>query len=406
MADTLNIGTLKAGQTATVTCTYKVETTDIGKGSLVNNAFVTSDHASASASAAAAKVEDVRFGMSMTKAPTTTPKDGVAYDSGETIRWNVGVENTGNQVLTAVSLSDSLSKATWTGGSTIPMMIPKQTVNKTVSYTVSDDDLGNGTIVNEAEAWYRSDITAKATSAAVPVANISNPFDNLTWAQIKAESAKAVSNKNAYMKWVGFSKAFTISGLGTFQAQLVAINNGHDTSSNTIGFTFLTEELAGPSSMAAVSTPIIWNQSLVYSYLNNNIYPNIESSLKSVLARTEVKFLSQVPTSSTTSFTYNYDAEYIWCPSFYELYGATGQDTHGGKEGEIFDIVKKDGFHTSDLRKHMYNVTSNTYKAWWTRSPYVNPQSGSSSFWGIGTSGGGGFYSNSSSNGIAFCFMV
>ncbi len=81
------------------------------------------------------------------------PENGVAYSLGEEITWNVTVINDGNLTITDITVTDELTGDEWTIESLAP---GEESEVFTASYTVTENDIENGSVLNVA--------TAKGTS--------------------------------------------------------------------------------------------------------------------------------------------------------------------------------------------------------------------------------------------------
>ena len=87
--------------------------------------------------------------LTLTKTTTSTPANGAAYVLGETINYQIVATNDGNLTLKDVVVTDELTGGRWE----IETIAPGQdsTVMNT-SYVVTEEDILNGTVVNEATA--------------------------------------------------------------------------------------------------------------------------------------------------------------------------------------------------------------------------------------------------------------
>ena len=83
------------------------------------------------------------------KKVTSTPANGSSYALGETITYEIVAENTGNQTLHNVVVTDPLTNGRWT----IESMTPKQkSTVMTTSYVVTEADILNKSVKNVATA--------------------------------------------------------------------------------------------------------------------------------------------------------------------------------------------------------------------------------------------------------------
>lgn len=136
--------------------THVVTEADILAGSVVNEvtaAGTSSDPDETKPDVTPDKVEvrteDPNGHLTLTKITTSTPANGTAYALGETITYQIIATNDGNLTLTDVVVTDELTGGRWT----IAEIAPGQ--NSTVmetSYIVTEADILNGIVVNEATA--------------------------------------------------------------------------------------------------------------------------------------------------------------------------------------------------------------------------------------------------------------
>ncbi len=97
----------------------------------------------------AVKTVPLNPGITVHKNVTSTPANGSSYALGETITYEIVAENTGNQTLTNVVVTDPLTNGRWTIESMTPGQ--KSTV-MTTSYVVTEADIQKGSVLNVATA--------------------------------------------------------------------------------------------------------------------------------------------------------------------------------------------------------------------------------------------------------------
>ena len=91
--------------------------------------------------------------LTVTKETTSTPANGEAYALGETITYKITAANDGNLTLKNVVVTDELTGDEWT----IDSLAPGQSSEAfTASHKVTQKDILNGSVVNEATAAGKS----------------------------------------------------------------------------------------------------------------------------------------------------------------------------------------------------------------------------------------------------------
>ena len=90
--------------------------------------------------------EDPKPHMTITKITTSTPDNGTGYALGETISYQITAENDGNLTLTNVKVNDELTGDAWT----VDSMAPGEKRTFTAQYTVTEQDILAGEVVNVA----------------------------------------------------------------------------------------------------------------------------------------------------------------------------------------------------------------------------------------------------------------
>ena len=152
------IENLGIGESKTVTAQYVVTEADIRNGKVINDATVkgAKDPDGEDPTITPGKTEDdtvpKNSHITVTKKAVSTPKDPAGYGLGEEIKYEILVENDGNQTLTNVVIADSLAgivkdvPADWT----IPTLAVGDKVKVTATYTVTEADIRAGKVHNEA----------------------------------------------------------------------------------------------------------------------------------------------------------------------------------------------------------------------------------------------------------------
>ena len=88
----------------------------------------------------------------MVKETTSKPKNGETYALGEEIKYTITVTNTGNLTATEIKVTDSLSKDEGKVIGTIASLAPGKSETFDFTYTVTEDDILNGKVLNVATA--------------------------------------------------------------------------------------------------------------------------------------------------------------------------------------------------------------------------------------------------------------
>ncbi|MFJ4225164.1 hypothetical protein ACIPYT_13105, partial [Microbacterium sp. NPDC089695] len=165
--------TLAPGQTASGTATYTVRQTDVDAGSVRNTATVsgrppTGAVVSASSAEAVVPTATAAPGLTVTKSASTAAGNRV----GDVVTYTFRAENTGNQTLTGVTLSDPLPglsalSVTWPG--TTGVLTPGQAATARATYVITQTDVNAGSIRNRASATGASPSGAAVTGSSAEV---------------------------------------------------------------------------------------------------------------------------------------------------------------------------------------------------------------------------------------------
>ena len=167
--DTIPVESLAPGKEVSLTTKeYTVTEADIKAGEIVNTA---------AAEGTAPNGETVREEDSVTVMPvkpeshlvitkkaTSTPENGTAYALGETVTYKITVMNDGNQTVTDITVTDSLTEENWT----IESLAPGESSEFVTSYVVEEKDIKAGKVVNEATAKEGTDIPVDPGEETVP----------------------------------------------------------------------------------------------------------------------------------------------------------------------------------------------------------------------------------------------
>ncbi|WP_449408277.1 DUF7507 domain-containing protein [Microbacterium maritypicum] len=148
--------TLAPGQTATGTATYTVRQADVDAGSVRNTATVsgrppTGAVVSATSAEAVIPTATAAPGLTVTKSASTA----AGNRAGDVVTYTFRAENTGNQTLTGVTLSDPLPglstlSVTWPGAT--GTLAPGQAATARATYVITQADVNAGSIRNRASA--------------------------------------------------------------------------------------------------------------------------------------------------------------------------------------------------------------------------------------------------------------
>ncbi|MEN2280515.1 gliding motility-associated C-terminal domain-containing protein [Algoriphagus sp. SE2] len=143
-----NIGTVSPGQVVTLDATYSVQQADVDRGFFENIAAVTgTDPLGTDVSELARATIQGNQNPSISLSKTGSP---ASYSNvGETITYTLEVRNSGNVTLTDVQIVDPLTNTNQTVSASLA---PNQTVSISETYTVTQQDIDRGSIVNTATA--------------------------------------------------------------------------------------------------------------------------------------------------------------------------------------------------------------------------------------------------------------
>ncbi|MFD2035771.1 hypothetical protein ACFSKL_13290, partial [Belliella marina] len=140
-----NVGTLSPGESKSVTASYTVTQEDMDGGSILNAASVQGEDPNGETPGDEDELEtpvDQNSGIALSK---TADKSEVSA-AGEVITYTLTVTNTGNTTLTEVMVSDPKLGVEENVGT----LSPGESKSVTASYTVTQEDMDGGSILNAA----------------------------------------------------------------------------------------------------------------------------------------------------------------------------------------------------------------------------------------------------------------
>ena len=151
--DEWTIESLAPGVSENFTAEYTVTEADILKGKVVNEATATGKGSDdKEPEVVPGTTEDPTDNpsslLTITKNTTSTPANGQTYALGEKITYKITATNDGNLTLTNVVVTDELTGDEWT----IESLVPGASETFTAEYTVTEADILEGKVVNEATA--------------------------------------------------------------------------------------------------------------------------------------------------------------------------------------------------------------------------------------------------------------
>ena len=159
---------LAPGSEVSYPATYKVTEADILAGKVVNTATVTGkdpDGNDVKTKDDETVTTEAKSGkLVITKNTTSKAAENDKYALGETITYEIIAENTGNLTLTDVVVTDGLTDDEWT----ITSLAPGASKTFTAEYTVTENDILTGKVVNEATATATSPDKDKPEPEVVP----------------------------------------------------------------------------------------------------------------------------------------------------------------------------------------------------------------------------------------------
>jgi uncharacterized repeat protein (TIGR01451 family) len=159
-----NLGTLAPGESAVGTATYLVTDADISAGGVFNAATADGevDPSCISCPPLDPPGDDVDV-------PGENPVPSLSLEKtsdvvgnavlGQTITYTFTVTNTGNVLVTGVTLTDSLPGLSWVTGPSLGDLVPGASASGTATYTITQADVDAGSVTNVATAGGTPDPT-------------------------------------------------------------------------------------------------------------------------------------------------------------------------------------------------------------------------------------------------------
>src|SRR5439155_713522 len=131
---------------------HTITSTDTAAGSVVNVATATDTQGNNQSSSTSDRKSVVKAKMAITKSQTSlddSNTDGLTGDAGDVISYKVTVTNTGNVILTGLTVTDPVAGGTLTSGATLAIGASD---TFTPSHTITSTDTAAGSVVNVATA--------------------------------------------------------------------------------------------------------------------------------------------------------------------------------------------------------------------------------------------------------------
>ncbi|MDD6421755.1 MAG: hypothetical protein PUF83_01660, partial [Intestinibaculum porci] len=233
--DTFTIDSLKPQEESSdFTVNYKVIQQDVNKGKVTNVATVnkvddpTPDDPTDPDPEVTPGKEEVDItktnpSVTVTKKTTSTPKDGKAYQLGETITYEITVKNDGNLPLSAFKLHDDMTNENFD----VKASKPGDTQSFTTSYKVQEADIVKGKVIN---------------NATVDTATLEDPTPDNKDDEVKITDGKTEDNTEASHPAVVITKTTTSSPASasgyeegdTISYLITATNTGNLTLTNVV----------------------------------------------------------------------------------------------------------------------------------------------------------------------------
>lgn len=233
--DTFTIDSLKPQEeSSNFTVNYKVTQQDVNKGKVTNVATVnkvddpTPDDPTDPDPEVTPGKEEVDItktnpSVTVTKKTTSTPKDGKAYQLGETITYEITVKNDGNLPLSAFKLHDDMTNENFD----VKASKPGDTQSFTTSYKVQEADIVKGKVIN---------------NATVDTATLEDPTPDNKDDEVKITDGKTEDNTEASHPAVVITKTTTSSPASasgyeegdTISYLITATNTGNLTLTNVV----------------------------------------------------------------------------------------------------------------------------------------------------------------------------
>ena len=151
--DEWTVKTLAPGESKEFTAEYTVTEDDILAGSVKNEATASGedpdgDEPDVDPGDDEEPTDPKNSHLTVEKVATSEPKNGTGYAEGEKITWKITVTNDGNMTIKNVTVTDELTGDEWT----IEALEPGESKEFEAEYTVTADDVKEGSVVNTATA--------------------------------------------------------------------------------------------------------------------------------------------------------------------------------------------------------------------------------------------------------------
>ena len=239
--DEWNIASLAAGESKEYTTTYTVTEADILAGEVLNVATATAKDPDGNdpeiiPGEDPEPTEDPDGHMTITKETTSTAASGDGkYALGETITYKITALNDGNLTLTDITVTDELTGDSWP----VAKLAPGASEEFETSYTVTEDDILAGEVVNVATATGTSPDPDDPDPEIEPGEDPEPTADKDSHLTLEKETTSTPADANGYA-----------SG-ETITYQITATNDGNVTISNIT----VTDDLTGDSWPVASLAP-------------------------------------------------------------------------------------------------------------------------------------------------------
>jgi uncharacterized repeat protein (TIGR01451 family) len=171
------VGVLEPGDTVTASATYELTADDLETGSVVNIATATGDAPGGDPSYATSVTVPLEVSPAVTIDKVGTLDTADPPVAGDTITFDFTVENTGNVPLTSVEIDDELAglgaiEYTWPSA-TDGRIGAGEEMTATATYTLTQDDIDAGSVVNTATV--NGDAPGSDTATATDVEQVDLP---------------------------------------------------------------------------------------------------------------------------------------------------------------------------------------------------------------------------------------
>ena len=215
---------VEPGATVSTTARYTVTEADILAGGFTNTATVSFGGGKAFDGKDDVVVEKVENALKVTKTIASAPADGVSFNEGETVSFEVTVTNTGNQTLKDVQVTDKLAGAFLAQGESelIESLAPGTSVTLHYGYTITANDLGKE-FRNVAVATAGNGTTGEGETPVIPVAPMSPEPNPDQKPDSKPGSGKPAIPKTADETPDGLMAALADLGLASLAAGLACL---------------------------------------------------------------------------------------------------------------------------------------------------------------------------------------